>query len=86
MYNYSFDLSDEQNNVTFSISSDRRLSEAFVKNMNKILTPRAQKKEKPQPTKIPISIVQRDINDYLKTKYNAKSVKLFKTHIEVEHN
>lgn len=86
MYNYTFDLSNEQDNVTFTISSDRKLSDKAIGAINQVLNPGAQAKSKPQPTKIPISIVQRDINDYLKTKYNAKSIKLFKTHIEVEHN
>lgn len=82
MYKYNYDLSTDKDSITFTVSSSTRLSPQLEAALNETFG--GQKEPPPTKRRIPIARVQKDINNYLKKKYNCTSVKLCKDFIEVE--
>ena len=82
MYKYNYDLSTDKDKITFTVSSSTRISPQLEAALNETFGGRKE----PSPTRrrIPIERVQKDIDNYLKKKYNCTSVKLTRHFLEVE--
>ena len=92
MYKYNYDLSTDKDKINFTVSSSTRISPQLEAALNEtfggqgsgVPNPGGQKEPPPTRRRIPIERVQKDIDNYLKKKYNCTSVRLTRHFLEVE--